>query len=429
MSTFKSFTSSSSSASSRTIRTLYKVLKALPSTHIDRARRVTSDFFYMYDNLPYGMQAREALDDEDLLSVPMPLELIDIDAYEPLILEEVCACACKCRKSFDVVREPVSTTATVESIAWTSTRTPLKLDFYGGSEDKVEVDVKESFDFTFTSIALELEDYTFTPSFDVDVESVLASMHAEAEAVKIQAEAAAVPAEDKVATVPVEKKVTKTTSTAAPATEAKRRQTLGSSSSSSRPSSSASTVSTISSASTANNNKNKRASVVPTAAAATIGRPTARVSLAPRPRVTPVVNVKVIASSRQPLAPVRNEHKSIKSTNISRPTSACSTSSTSTDASKPKVNLKTRVSLAPMSKKERFADLGKGKGGSPDHRWPLDTPPPVISTESDQQERRLPSGPARRDDRSRLASRFKKEDILTSSGTRSRLDPPVGHQD
>jgi hypothetical protein len=99
-----------------------------------------SDFFYMYDNLPYGMQAREALDDEDLLSVPMPLELID--AYEPLVLEEICACACKCRKSFDVVREPVSTTATVESVAWTSTRTPLKLDFYGCSEDKVEVDVK-----------------------------------------------------------------------------------------------------------------------------------------------------------------------------------------------------------------------------------------------------------------------------------------------
>jgi hypothetical protein len=72
--------------------------------------------------------------------------------------------------------------------------------------------------------------------------------------------------------------------------------------------------------------------------------------------------VKGIASSRQPLAPVRNGHKLIKSTNTSRPTSACSTSSTSTDASKPKVNLKTRVSLAPMSKKERFADLGKGKG-------------------------------------------------------------------
>ena len=92
----------------------------------------------MHDNLPYGMQAREALDDEDLLSVPMPLELIDIDAYEPLVLEEVCTCACKCRK---VGREPVST-AVVESVAWTSTRTPLKLDFYGGSEDEVEVDVK-----------------------------------------------------------------------------------------------------------------------------------------------------------------------------------------------------------------------------------------------------------------------------------------------
>jgi hypothetical protein len=100
-----------------------------------------SDFFYMYDNLPYGMQAREALDDEDLLSVPMPLELIDIDAYEPLILEEVCACACKCRKSFDVVREPVSATA-VESIAWTSTRTPLKLDFYGAQSETDQVDVR-----------------------------------------------------------------------------------------------------------------------------------------------------------------------------------------------------------------------------------------------------------------------------------------------
>jgi hypothetical protein len=98
----------------------------------------SSDFFYMYDNLPYGMQAREALDDEDLLSVPMPLELIDIDAYEPLILEEVCACACKCRK---VGREPVSTAA-VESVAWASTRTPLKLDFYGAQSETDEVDVR-----------------------------------------------------------------------------------------------------------------------------------------------------------------------------------------------------------------------------------------------------------------------------------------------
>lgn len=97
-----------------------------------------SDFFYMYDNLPYGMQAREALDDEDLLSVPMPLELIDIDAYEPLVLEEVCACACKCRK---VGKEPVSTPA-VESVAWTSTRTPLKLDFYGAQSETDEVDVR-----------------------------------------------------------------------------------------------------------------------------------------------------------------------------------------------------------------------------------------------------------------------------------------------
>lgn len=226
--------------------------------------------------------------------------------------------------------------------------------------------LSEPFQLDFASIpSIELEDYTFTPSFDVDVESVLASMHAEAEATKIQAiqaEAAAmavVPVENKVATIPVEKKVTKATSTVTPAIEAKRRQTLGSSASSSSSSSSASTVSSATFA----NNKNKRASVVPTAAAATIGRSTARVSLAPRPRTTPVVNVKVIASSRQPLAPVRNnDHKSIKSTNTSRPTSACSTSSTSTDASKPKVNLKTRVSLAPMSKKERFADLGKGKG-------------------------------------------------------------------
>lgn len=92
----------------------------------------------MYDNLPYGMQAREALDDEDLLSIPMPLELIDIDAYEPLILEEVCACACKCRK---VGREPVSTAA-VESVAWASTRTPLKLDFYGAQSETDEVDVR-----------------------------------------------------------------------------------------------------------------------------------------------------------------------------------------------------------------------------------------------------------------------------------------------
>lgn len=235
------------------------------------------------------------------------------------------------------------------------------------AETLVSYYLREFFDFASTSIALELEDYTFTPSFDVDVESVLASMRAEAEALKIQAiqaEAAAIAiaAEDKVATISVEEKATKATSNVAAAVEAKRRQTLGSSASSSRPSSSASTVSSISSASTANNNKNKRASVVPTAAAATLGRSTARVSLATRPRVTPVVNVKAIASSRQPLAPVRNEHKSIKSTNISRPTSACSTSSTSTDASKPKVNLKTRVSLAPMSKKERFADLGKGKG-------------------------------------------------------------------
>lgn len=228
------------------------------------------------------------------------------------------------------------------------------------AETSLSYYLRESFDieFTSTSIALELEDYTFTPSFDVDVESVLASMHAEAEAIKIQAEVAAiavVPAENKVAT----KAIVGTVATVS-VVDAKRRQTLGScSSSSSRPSSSAST---ISSASTANNNKNKRASVVPTAAATTVGRCTARVSLAPRPRTTPVVNVKVIASSRQPLAPVRNEHKSIKSTNISRPTSACSTSFTSTDASKPKVNLKTRVSLAPMSKKERFADLGKGKG-------------------------------------------------------------------
>jgi hypothetical protein len=225
--------------------------------------------------------------------------------------------------------------------------------------------LSEPFQLDFASIpSIELEDYTFTPSFDVDVESVLASMHAEAEATKIQAiqaEAAAmavVPVENKVATIPVEKKVTKATSTVTPTVEAKRRQTLGSSASSSSSSSSASTVSSASSA----NNKNKRASVVPTAAAAIIGRSTARVSLAPRPRTTPVVNVKVIASSRQPLAPVRNGHKLIKSTNTSRPTSACSTSSTSTDASKPKVNLKTRVSLAPMSKKERFADLGKGKG-------------------------------------------------------------------
>lgn len=234
--------------------------------------------------------------------------------------------------------------------------------------------LSEPFQLDFASTpSIELEDYTFTPSFDVDVEFVLASMHAEAEATKIQAiqaEAAAmavVPAENKVATIPVEKKATKATSAVAPATEAQRRQTLGSvSAPSSRASSSASTVSptstgTVSSASTANSN-NKRRSVVPTPSATTVGRSTARVSLAPRPRTTPVVNVKVIASSRQPLAPVRNEHKSIKSTNISRPTSACSTSSTSTDASKPKVNLKTRVSLAPMSKKERFADLGKGKG-------------------------------------------------------------------
>jgi hypothetical protein len=98
-----------------------------------------SDFFYMYDNLPYGMQAREALDDEDLLSVPMPLELIDIDAYESLVLEEVCACACECRK---VGKEPVSTAAVVESVAWTSTRTPLKLDFYGAQSETDEVDVR-----------------------------------------------------------------------------------------------------------------------------------------------------------------------------------------------------------------------------------------------------------------------------------------------
>jgi hypothetical protein len=98
-----------------------------------------SDFFYMYDNLPYGMQAREALDDEDLLSVPMPLELIDIDAYESLVLEEVCACACKCCK---VGKEPVSTAAVVESVAWTSTRTPLKLDFCGAQSETDEVDVR-----------------------------------------------------------------------------------------------------------------------------------------------------------------------------------------------------------------------------------------------------------------------------------------------
>lgn len=103
-----------------------------------RLSSTSSDFFYMYDNLPYGMQAREALDDEDLLSIPMPLELIDIDAYEPLILEEVCACACKCRK---VGREPVSTAA-VESVAWASTRTPLKLDFYGAQSETDEVDVR-----------------------------------------------------------------------------------------------------------------------------------------------------------------------------------------------------------------------------------------------------------------------------------------------
>jgi len=103
-----------------------------------RLSSTSSDFFYMYDNLPYGMQAREALDDEDLLWVPMPLELIDIDAYEPLVLEEVCACACKCRK---VGKEPVSTAA-VESVAWTSTRTPLKLDFYGAPSETDEIDVR-----------------------------------------------------------------------------------------------------------------------------------------------------------------------------------------------------------------------------------------------------------------------------------------------
>jgi len=52
-------------------------------------------------------------------------------------------------------------------------------------------------------------------------------------------------------------------------------------------------------------------------------------------------------------------------------------------------------------------------------------PPPVFTTESGHQLRRRPSGPARRDGRSRLASRFKK-DLLTSRGTRSRLAPPVG---
>jgi hypothetical protein len=57
--------------------TLFKILKTCTSPkQIDRARRATAEFFYMYDNLPYGQEARDALDEEDLLTVPMPLDLM-----------------------------------------------------------------------------------------------------------------------------------------------------------------------------------------------------------------------------------------------------------------------------------------------------------------------------------------------------------------
>jgi hypothetical protein len=99
----------------------------------------------------------------------------------------------------------------------------------------------------------------------------------------------------------------------------------------------------------------RRQTLAPSSAAAATTNNNKRKSVAPR-APAPVVK-KVVSRSttptnqRQSLAPVRTTHKSVTASNIVAPVPEV----------KKVTNLKNRVSLAPMSKKERFADLGKGQ--------------------------------------------------------------------
>jgi hypothetical protein len=57
--------------------TLFKVLQTYPSPkQFDRVRRATAEFFCMNDNLPYEQEARDHFDQEDLLTIRMPLDLM-----------------------------------------------------------------------------------------------------------------------------------------------------------------------------------------------------------------------------------------------------------------------------------------------------------------------------------------------------------------
>jgi hypothetical protein len=57
--------------------TLFKILQTHTSPkQINRARRATAEFFYMNGNLLYGQEARDYLDQEDLLTIRMPLDLM-----------------------------------------------------------------------------------------------------------------------------------------------------------------------------------------------------------------------------------------------------------------------------------------------------------------------------------------------------------------
>jgi hypothetical protein len=56
---------------SKQSRSLYKVPKTYTScTFIKWGRRAAIEFFDMYDNLPYGQVIGDALDEEDLLTIP-----------------------------------------------------------------------------------------------------------------------------------------------------------------------------------------------------------------------------------------------------------------------------------------------------------------------------------------------------------------------